>query len=196
MASNPNIHDLLAATLIYPNGGFEATLARCEKAVATAEPELRAPLQDWIEHMRRLSPQEREEIYARTFDMSPKCTLELGWHVFGETYDRGTFLVWMRGQLRHFSLAESTDLPDHARHVLPVLGRMEPEAADKFSRACVQPAMETIRDGLKTMDSPYELFIGAICAWLESHHGAPQRNPVSLSILSERHEELLRVEDM
>jgi nitrate reductase delta subunit len=196
MASDPSIYDLLAATLIYPNGGFEETLEQCERAVATADSDFGAQLRDWVERMRGLSPQEREEVYARTFDMSPKCTLELGWHVFGETYDRGTFLVWMRGQLRRFSLAESTDLPDHARHVLPVLGRMESEDADKFSQACVQPAMETICEGLDKTDSPYEPFIGAICTWLESHHGAPQRDSIPLSILSEQHEELLRVEDM
>ncbi len=41
-----------------------------------------------------------EELYTRTFDLNPVCALEIGWHLFGEDYERGAFLVRMRDQLR------------------------------------------------------------------------------------------------
>ena len=102
----------------------------------------------------------------------------------------------MRGQLREFGLAESTDLPDHARHVLAVLGRLEPDAADNFGTACVLPALETVRDGLKQLDSPYELLVDAICHWLESRHGPAQRDLSSLPVLNGQHEDLFSAESV
>ncbi len=189
-------YDLIASVLIYPDETFEERLATCEASLGALDDEARDRFVEWAQQMRDLSAEDRQEVYTRTFDLSPKCTLELGWHLFGEQYDRGTFLVWMRGQLRGFSLEETTDLPDHVRHVLPVLGRLEPSAADKFSRACVLPAMETIRDGLKTMDSPYGLLINGVCSWLESRHGASDRDATDLPILSEDHEALLRAESV
>src|SRR6266568_3182701 len=55
----------------------------------------------------------RQELYVQTFEFNPACTLELGWHLFGENYERGEFLVRMREQLRRHGIAESNELPDH-----------------------------------------------------------------------------------
>lgn len=194
MANMAEIYDFIASVFVYPDDEFENKLDRCEASLDALDAESRRQFGEWADHMRSLSPEGRQEVYARTFDLSPKCTLELGWHLFGEQYDRGTFLVWMRGRLREFSLTETTDLPDHVRHVLPVLGRLSPEAADRFSTACVLPAMETIRDGLEKMDNPYHALAAAVCTWLESRHGASGRDLNSLPILSEHHEDLLRAE--
>ena len=189
-------YDLIASVLTYPDSGFEERLTACGEILDELGEEPCRQFSAWMDKMRALSLEDCQEVYTRTFDLSPKCTLELGWHLFGEQYDRGTFLVWMRGKMRELSLVETTDLPDHSRHVLPVLGRMEPAAADKFSSACVLPAMETIREGLEKMDSPYDLLIDTICAWLESRHGASDRDPNSLPVLSEDHEALLRAESV
>ena len=56
---------------------------------------------------------ERQELFIQTFDLSPVCSLEMGWHLFGENYDRGLLLVKMRQLLRLHEIAESTELPDH-----------------------------------------------------------------------------------
>ena len=196
MVACVEIYDRLADVLTYPNAGFEDRLSRCGEALCGVDADFERAYADWADHMRSLSHEERQELYARTFDLSPKCTLELGWHLFGEAYDRGTFLVWMRGQLRGFSLIESTDLPDHVRHVLPVLGRLEDAAADAFSTACVQPALEIIREGLDGLDSPYGRLIDAIGGWLASRHGPSSRDPLALPILNEQHEDLLRAETL
>lgn len=196
MTQSPEIYDTLSSILSYPDESFDAKLKYCEKTLSIADPQLGLRFTRWSECIRRLSQQDREEVYSRTFDLSPKCTLELGWHLFGETYDRGAFLVWMRQQIRKYSLSETTDLPDHARHVFSVLGRMEAEDADKFSQACVLPAMEIIRDGMKTMDSPYESLIEMICDWLESRHGVSPIEDISLPVLNEQHEDLLQRESL
>ncbi len=195
MTSRSDIYDALAAALAYPAGDFCAKLDYWCGEMALAEGEVGVRFGEWADGVRGCSGEEREEMYTRAFDMDPKCTLELGWHLFGESYDRGTFLVWMRGRLRDLGLAESTDLPDHVRHVLAVLGRMEREDADKFSTACVLPALETVREGLRNKESRYVPLLDAICGWLELRHGAPNRDTRSLPILLQQHEELMRAED-
>lgn len=196
MASCVEIYDLLASVLTYPDAAFDGNLDQCGEMMRSADPNLAQRFSKWSDRMKCLSLEERQEVYARTFDMSPKCTLEIGWHLFGEQYDRGTFLVWMRGQLRELGLSESTDLPDHARHVLAVLGRLEPEAADHFGTACVLPSFEIIREGLKNLDSPYDVLIDAICHFLESRHGPAERDLSSLPVLNAEHEDLLRAESV
>lgn len=96
-----------------------------------------------------------EEAFTRTFDVNPACALEVGWHLFGEEYARGMFLVRMREELRKYGLAESTELPDHVSHVLAVVDAMPAEESARFVQACVQPALEKMNDALAAGDSPY-----------------------------------------
>ena len=85
---------------------------------------------------------ELQELYAATFDLDPHCSLEVGWHLFGENYERGEFLVKMRVELRRLGVGESTELPDHLTHALAALGRMEPQEAAEFATACLFPALD------------------------------------------------------
>jgi nitrate reductase molybdenum cofactor assembly chaperone NarJ/NarW len=47
-----------------------------------------------------------EELFTITFDMNPDTCLELGWHLYGESYQRGEFLVKMRQALDAAGVAE------------------------------------------------------------------------------------------
>ena len=124
--------------------------------------------------------------------MGSARTLEIGWHLYGENYDRGLFLVWMRQQLKEAGSEESQGLPDHISHVLPILGRMKREQADEFSGICVLPAMNVVLDAFKDTDNPYRNLVDALCAFLTFRHGPPVETDkrVSLSVLKQ-HEELL-----
>ena len=82
-----------------------------------------------------------EEAYTRAFDLNPTCSLEIGWHLFGEEYVRGLFMVRMRNEMRERGLEETGELPDHVVHVLAVLAAMHPDPARELARACVCPAV-------------------------------------------------------
>jgi nitrate reductase delta subunit len=82
-----------------------------------------------------------QELYTATFDLNPACALDIGWHLFGEDYARGLFLVRMRQELRKYAISEGTNLPDHATGALRLLGRMEHDRAEEFAVSCVQPAL-------------------------------------------------------
>ena len=124
-----------------------------------------------------------QEHYVQTFEFNPACTLEIGWHLFGENYERGEFLVRMREQLRRYGIAESTELPDHLTYLLQLIPRMDREHAAELVGQSVLPALGKIRDALK--QNPYASLIGAIEARLQADFpDAPQR-PVHLPIFQE-----------
>lgn len=83
-----------------------------------------------------------QELYTSTFDLSPVCALDLGWHLFGEDYKRGLFLARMRRELRAHNISETCELPDHLSRALLLLARMGPTQAEEFACAIVAPALE------------------------------------------------------
>jgi len=114
---------------------------------------------------------EVEEAFTRTFDVNPACALEVGWHLFGEEYARGMFLVRMREELRKYDLPESAELPDHISHVLAVAAAMPDVEAARFVRACVQPAVEKMKQALEGKDTPYRHVVACLAAVLAARWG-------------------------
>lgn len=114
---------------------------------------------------------EVEETFTETFDVNTTCALEVGWHLFGEEHARGMFLVRMREELRKYNLPESIELPDHLCHVLAVVAAMPEDAAARFVRACVQPAVEKMNQGFEGKDVPYAHVVAALSAVLKHTWG-------------------------
>jgi nitrate reductase delta subunit len=163
------VFDALAELLAYPANGKPRRFDGMPEAI-------RSSLGEFADRLDGFSPEEVEESYTRTFDLNPVCSLEVGWHLYGENYSRGEFLVLMRGELRKYGLAESTELPDHLTHVLRVLGRMPGRDADKFAVTYVIPALEKMRAGIAGKNSPYEHLLEAVyttlLADIDSEHAA------------------------
>lgn len=173
---NAVLYDQLAALLRYPDAAYLDGVDTCCRALAAAEPDVAARVEQFAAGVRQLPVAELEELFTRTFDINPVCSLEVGWQLFGEEYARGTFLVRMRQEMRRFGLAESTELPDHLTHVLAILGRMEPDRADDFATACVLPAVERMCASLAGKDVPYEHALGALRTFLVARRGAAIRS--------------------
>ena len=156
----------LGTLLWYPDAEFTAHLNVCVQLAETAPPEVRSGLMAFAESLRPLAAEEREELYARTFDINPVAALEIGWHLFGEEYHRGALLVRLRQELRRHGIEEVCELPDHPSHVLCLLGRMTPVEAAAFARACVIPALEKMLAGFAGKENPYECLLRSVAALL------------------------------
>ncbi len=117
-----------------------------------------------------LSREELEELYTQTFDINPVSSLEIGWHLFGETYERGSFLVKMREALRELAVEESAELPDHITHVLLALGRMEKEEQTEFSEMFFVTALNKILDAFEGKNNPYENLLEIISIMIKVNH--------------------------
>ncbi|HAZ08730.1 MAG TPA: nitrate reductase molybdenum cofactor assembly chaperone [Elusimicrobia bacterium] len=152
----------LGALLAYPDGDFPARVAACRRAIDAAAPEVKVALESFEAYARKCERHELEELYTRTFDMNPDCSLDIGWHLHGEQYERGAFLVAMREHMRRLAVPENHELPDHLSHVLVVLARMEPVAARRFTEESLKPALRKILEGFKDESNPYRLVLKAI----------------------------------
>ncbi len=178
MKVRERFHTVIAGLLAYPDGGFRLRLSRCRELCA--DPQAAAHLADFDAATRGLDLSGLEELYTRTFDFSPSCALEIGWHLFGEDYHRGALLVRLREELARHGIHESCELPDHLTHVLPLVDRMEPDEAARFVSACVTPAVSKLLAGLEGQQNPYECLFRCLVAILDAESGDGEFGAVAL----------------
>jgi nitrate reductase delta subunit len=152
---------LLADALTYPGPGFAQVSARCTDALGRAPAEVADRLAHFVSFTDR-PIEEMQERFVATFDFDPKRSLDIGWHLFGENYDRGDFLVRMRDLLVAHGIDEAGNLPDHLPHVLRLLGRMPPDQAADLVRTAVLPALDKLLEALTTPDDPYTSVIACV----------------------------------
>jgi nitrate reductase delta subunit len=146
---------VLADLLAYPSDTFAARLPEALEYVRSTVPAAAEPLGAFVTAQSRLSGEEREELYTRTFDINPECSLEIGWQLFGEEYHRGALLVRLRRELYRHGIEESTELPDHLTHVLSLLDRLSSDEAQSFAQCCVIPAVDKMLVALADRGNPY-----------------------------------------
>ncbi len=139
----------LAPLLSYPGPDYQLTVLECLADVPSSE------LAEFARNIEGLPFETLQELYTQTFDWNPDTTLDLGWHLFGENYDRGDFLVKLRGALRAHSLPESGELPDHLSHILPLLECMPADEQATFIVQFVLPGLEKLCAGLTKAESAF-----------------------------------------
>jgi len=177
---DPAIYNALVALLTYPESDYPQ---RIEASLEVVPEDCHEQLQQFAAQMRGLRTDQLQELFTQTFDLNPMCSLELGWHLFGENYERGLLLVKVREELRRHGLEESTELPDHLTHVLRLVERMEHETAADFVGACVLPALEKMLHAVRDKKNPFENVLLAIRSLLRSQFPeipltAPETEPL------------------
>ncbi len=153
--AGPKTLRTLSRLLTYPD---EQTVEAAELLFIILQgelPEAAANMSSFGAYAEQHALWELEEAFTGTFDVNPACALEVGWHLFGEEYARGLFLVRMREELRKYGLEESSELPDHITHVLAIIGAMPDDEATRFVTACVLPAVKKMHAAVQENGSPY-----------------------------------------
>ena len=172
MASINSLLDSYAVILLYPEQDHDPIVQSCIDRFGEEHVDVRAKVVDYLSCIESLSLSAREELYIKTFDLNKAGTLDLGWHLFGEDYNRGLFLVKVRQYLRLLEIPETSELPDHVSQVLRVLGRMSRDEANQFAYACVIPSLETIGEGIQE-DNPHDRLIQGLVQLLRSLFDVP-----------------------
>lgn len=162
------LFDALARVFAYPGPEYRRFLEQCQVLGKSRrwvneqhELEFHKNLHDFSSAIASLTVEDMEELYTRTFDINPVSSLDIGWHLFGETYDRGKFLVEMRALLRRCGVEESAELPDNLTHVLFAVGRMPHDEAVAFISTHLLKALEKMMEGFAGKQNPYEHVLAA-----------------------------------
>ena len=161
-------HDALASLLAYPDADYRERARELSETIRSFVPEARGDLEAFCAAVEAREVWDLEEIYAHTFDNSADRALEVGWHVYGETYERGRFLVEMRQRIKAHGLPETTELPDHLSHVLRVLPRTEEGDASKLATLAVS-AIAKVAAELAKIESPWLGLVDASWKLVSSH---------------------------
>jgi nitrate reductase delta subunit len=155
--------EALAALLEYPREGAARRALDARVALEASAPAAARACAGFLAHAASAPLHELEELYARTFDWSPERALEVGWHLYGEQYDRGAFLVAMRERLRAHGVEEGENLPDHLATLLRLLARAGPAEAEALCARHLRPALERLVKGFEaTPGNPYEDVVRAV----------------------------------
>ncbi len=159
----------LGAALEYPSVDTQQRCRLAAEALVGEHDELAetlTTLADWLSNAAR---GESEEWYSRLFDLSPVCTLNIGYHLFGEQYERGAFLAGLVSEHRDAGLEPPADLPDHLPAVLRLLHHLgSAEDAEILVSHAVLPALDRMLSDLKESEAPWIAVLKAIPATLES----------------------------
>jgi nitrate reductase delta subunit len=155
-----DLYERLAGLLEYPDETWRGGLELCLKGALAAGLD---GLDEFDRKLDGLSLPELQERYTQTFDLNPVCTLEVGYHLFGENYKRGIFLAKLRETEAPFELGQQRQLPDY----LPVLLRLLVRLDDKELRTtlivqCMLPALEKMIEALAQAENPYGTLLSSI----------------------------------
>ena len=123
-------------------------------------------LADALEYPENGAPALQEQ-YVEAFDLDPGCTLEIGWHLFGEAPERGAFLVMLREDLAHAGVYERGHLPDHLPTLLRLIARQDAAAASALA-AIIAPAVAAVVERLRARGHPFADAVGAVARALEA----------------------------
>ena len=167
MASRAELYNLLGQLLSYPREEYPGLVARCRELLRREIPEAAGPLDTFADRVNGMDLEELEELFTRTFDLNPVCCLEVGWHLYGEDYNRGAFMVKMRQLLRSHGVKETIELPDHLSHLLPLFGRLDEQEAMRLSGSFVLPALKKMEEGLSGKNNPYEEVLRVVLRLVE-----------------------------
>lgn len=171
--------DALSDLMAYPGADYPARLKAGLVAIGGENPDVAASLAPLVELVETGAPGAIEELYTRSFDMNPTCALELGWHLYGEDYDRGAFLVTVRELMRLHGVEENGELPDHLTHILPLVTRLEPDEGRRFSQRQALPAIERVVANFTEEDHPYRALLHGVRSVLEATFGPADAVPAS-----------------
>ena len=168
-----SIYENLADLLDYPVADWQSRSDECKELLAAESESFVSQFSLFAGETERISLSDLQELYTRTFDLSPVCALDIGYHLFGENYKRGVFLANLRETEAPFELGQEHQLPDY----LPVLLRLLTKLADEDLRSalivdCMIPALEKMLKTLGEGENPYRYLIAAANAVLKSEAGA------------------------
>lgn len=124
-----------------------------------------AAAREFLDITAPMTAAELQEEYTAVFDFEPACALDLGWHLFGESRERGALLARLREDLQRAGIPETHELPDHLTHVLELIAR-EPEDRAAPLADLVKPAVGAIERALTKRGSPYAHVLAAVYAEL------------------------------
>lgn len=171
----------IADSLEYPHEGSRAAAHYVAVEVATRYPDVGrafAALATWLEGV---PFEESEEVYSALFDLRPSCTLHVGFHVYGEAYQRGVLLAGLVRETSDAGIELGSELADFLPTVLRLLARLGKTAGSKLlTERIVAPGLATMKRELSSITTPWAIAVASLTELfpLQAEHVAKEESLV------------------
>ena len=104
---------LFADVLSYPGNSPADSTDECLRQLDDSFPEIVDQMRPFVAFFEGQNRSALEELYTETFDLTPGSTLYIGYHLFGETPKRSSFLVRLEDAYQSHGFDSGTELADH-----------------------------------------------------------------------------------
>lgn len=163
-----NLYLQFAQLLDYPDHNLPRQIEECAAELKATSPQAARLLEDFQHSQQEMGIVHLQEAYTATFDLQPECTLNLGYHLFGEDQRRGIFLAKLKEFYEKAAIDTGTELPDHLCHLLRyVAARPESEESRAIVADCLLPAVSKIAQGIREKTNAYQPILDALLLWLQ-----------------------------
>ena len=188
-ANELRVFALFADLLEYPRSDVAQTARECLALVAPEHVEARALLAEFLAFAERTPADTIEEIFTATFDLNASCHPYIGYHMFGEAYQRSALLLELKEKFREHDFDPGVELPDHIAVLLrfmsicPVAEMTEEIAREALLRTLdpmtLVPESDPVEEGeelpeLFDVGIDYRRVLQALRLVLEARYGAPE----------------------
>lgn len=152
----------------YPDDGFLEKVQQTGRILRNKSPLSGAEFLAVEEYFTKMSVQEQEEFYIRTFDVHASCHLDIGYVIFGDEAKRGQFLYHMKEEQQKAENDCGKELADFLPNVLTLL----PKISDQLFReelvvSILLPALKKMKEQLENDRNIYSIPMNILIHLLE-----------------------------
>lgn len=128
-----------------------------------------------------LSLSELQDLYTRTFDLTPRCVPYLSVHLFGqESFKRARLMTGLDDAYRRAGVDRGSELPDHLGLVLRSAHAFGAEEWDELVSLCLAAPLASMLGELQEAANPYRHVVEAVRRVLGVAHLEPREPQVPL----------------
>ncbi|HYV07834.1 MAG TPA: hypothetical protein VFB82_24795 [Blastocatellia bacterium] len=174
-----HLYEALASALEYPGEDWNARLDRCRQWLTIQEPDVAVQLISFRRKVRKLAVEELKELYSQTFVLNPLCSLDIGYHLFGDNDHRVKLLAKLREMEAAYELGQANQSPDHLPVLLRLLTKLEAEETRyALIIELLIPALGKMLDALNQANNPYQDLIDVISNALKNELPAAESSEI------------------
>lgn len=142
---NLNHYEKLALLFEYPDADYPRRVKEIEIILSNLYPGTFPIIKEFANYVSNASPEELEELFARTFDVQAITTLDIGYVLFGDDYKRGELLVNLNREHKEAGNDCGNELADNLSNLLRLLPKMQNTTVrDELVEKIFMPALSKI----------------------------------------------------
>lgn len=142
------VFGLFGELLDYPRSERAAMAAECAALIAGRSAEAAALLREFEAFAATTTLSQLEEVYTAVFELDATCHPYVGYHLFGESYKRSTFLLALKELYRPYAIEYGAELPDHLAALLRFLAvNDDATETEEIIREALHPTLKKMLKG-------------------------------------------------